>query len=88
MKKLFTLLAVAILLLSLALFVGCSQTETAGDSEVNTEITKHDCDGGCGMKDMTEDQLTEIDGKYYCAGCAAKVKAEETVDPHAGHDHD
>lgn len=34
----------------------------------------------CGMKDVPEAQLTEIDGKWYCAGCARKVAAD-----HPGH---
>lgn len=37
----------------------------------------HDCDGGCGMKDVPVDQLTEIDGKFYCAGCAKKMKGDD-----------
>ena len=50
----------------------------AGDQAV----VVHDCAGACGMKDVPEAQLTEIDGKWYCAGCA-KAAAED----HTGHDH-
>lgn len=30
----------------------------------------HDCAGGCGMTAVPEAQMTQIDGKWYCAGCA------------------
>lgn len=30
----------------------------------------HDCAGGCGMTAVPEAQMTAIDGKWYCAGCA------------------
>ena len=35
-----------------------------------------ECAGGCGME-MAKADAKEIDGKYYCEGCAA----------HVGHDH-
>jgi len=41
-------------------------------------VAVHDCAGTCGMTNVPEDQLTEIDGKWYCAGCAKKVQAEKT----------
>ena len=102
MKKLLVLMSVLALVLALGLLTGCgskSESETAGEaagqSMDNTsgqaaggaEVAYHDCDGGCGMTHVPMDQLTEIDGKYYCAGCAAKVKAaaeEEGGD----HSHD
>ena len=34
----------------------------------------HDCSGACGMKDVPEDKLTEVGGKYYCAGCVGKAE--------------
>jgi len=34
----------------------------------------HDCAGGCGMTAVPEAQMTEIDGKWYCAGCAKGLK--------------
>ena len=49
-------------------------TETA--AETATTVATHDCDGGCGMKDVSEANMTEIDGKFYCAGCAKKAEAE------------
>ena len=45
-------------------------------------VAVHDCAGGCGMTNVPEDQLTEIDGKWYCAGCAKKVQ-----ESHEGHGH-
>lgn len=45
--------------------------ETEGET-----VAAHDCAGGCGMKNWPEDQMTEIDGKWYCAGCAKKVQAD------------
>ena len=51
--------------------------ETAPAPETATEtVAVHDCAGGCGMKAVPEDKMTEIDGKFYCAGCAKKVQAE------------
>lgn len=55
-----------------------------------TEVAEaHDCDGGCGMKAVPMDKLTEINGKYYCAGCAKKAQDEagEGEDSHEGHNH-
>ncbi len=39
-------------------------------------VAVHDCAGGCGMKAMPEDKMTEIDGKFYCPGCAKKIQEE------------
>ena len=51
--------------------------EAAPAAETATDaVAVHDCAGGCGMKGMPEDKMTEIDGKFYCAGCAKKVQAE------------
>jgi hypothetical protein len=45
-------------------------------AETATEaVAMHDCAGGCGMNDMPADKMTEIDGKFYCAGCAKKVES-------------
>jgi len=49
--------------------------ETAAETATET-VAVHDCAGGCGMKAVPEDKMTEIDGKFYCAGCAKKVQAE------------
>ena len=46
------------------------EVEKAADA-----VAVHTCAGGCGMKDMPADQMTEIDGKFYCAGCAKKVES-------------
>lgn len=36
-----------------------------------TEVAAvHDCAGGCGMTAVPETQMTAIDGKWYCGGCA------------------
>jgi hypothetical protein len=55
--------------------------ETATESAPEA-VAVHDCAGGCGMTAMPEDQMTEIAGKWYCAGCAKKVQAEGE---HEGH---
>lgn len=55
-------------------------TETA--AEAATTVATHDCDGGCGMTDVPVDKMTEIDGKFYCAGCAKKAEAK------SDHPHD
>ena len=49
--------------------------ETATESAAEA-VAVHDCAGGCGMKAVPESQMTEVDGKWYCAGCAKKVPAE------------
>lgn len=49
-------------------------TETAAETATET-VAMHDCAGGCGMKAMPEDQMTEIDGKFYCGGCAKKMES-------------
>lgn len=87
--KTLTILSVMILLLAPMAFTGCGQNndsaDQAAESASQDQVATHDCDGDCGMKDVPMDQLTEIDGKYYCAGCAHKIEAE---DDHSGHDHD
>ncbi len=92
MKKgiLMALVVVSGLLL---LLVGCN----GGDKEAanppveeSAQVSEtHDCDGGCGMTNMPALKTTEIDGKYYCAGCAAKLKAkaDEEKSGHEGHGH-
>ncbi len=96
MKKgnLILLVVAAALLLVIA---GCSsgdQEAATPQAETTTEtVATHDCDGPCPMKDVAMDHLTEINGKYYCAGCAVKAKADaeaegtETDDSHEGHSH-
>jgi len=57
-------------------------TGTAADTTAHASTAAvHDCAGGCGMTNVPEDQLTLIDGKWYCAGCAKKMAAEH---PHGG----
>ncbi len=48
--------------------------ETATETATET-VAVHDCAGGCGMTGMHEDQMTEIDGKFYCPGCAKKMES-------------
>lgn len=47
----------------------------AGETET---VAVHDCDGACGMKDVPMDKLTEVGGKYFCAGCVGKAKEAAT----------
>ncbi len=64
MKRLLILLA----LMALATFAfnGCS-----GNSEAAVK-----CDGGCGME-MAKTDAKEVDGKFFCAGCAGKMAHDE-----------
>jgi len=49
---------------------------------------RHDCAGGCGMMDWPEDQMTEIDGQWFCKGCAATMEGDTPDhDDHEGHNH-
>ena len=41
------------------------------------------CAGGCGME-MPKSAAKEIDGKFYCAGCAAKMGFETAMVQCAG----
>lgn len=61
-----------------------SEHPTAEHPTAETQLAAHDCDGGCGMTNVPMAQLTEIDGKYYCAGCAKSLKSDED---HSGHNH-
>jgi len=75
-------------LLAFVLAAGCSGDKEAAESEVNVaadevKVAIHDCDGGCGMKDVPVAKLTQKDGKFYCAGCAKHSEEED----HSGHDH-
>jgi len=85
------LMALAVGLL-LAL-VGCSSGDNEAanpPAEAAAQVAEaHDCDGGCGMTAVPMDKLTEVNGKFYCAGCAAKAKAEAGTDEegHEGHGH-
>ncbi len=87
MNKRLILGASLITLLSFGLLIaGCgSGDDTASQAESSAPVEKadqaetvaaHDCAGECGMKAVPEDQMTEVDGKWYCAGCAKKAQAE------------
>ena len=53
-----------------------AETATEAATETATEtVAVHDCAGGCGMTGMPEDKMTEIEGKFYCAGCAKKMES-------------
>jgi ABC-type enterochelin transport system substrate-binding protein len=80
--KLLTTLAilVAALFLMTACGGGDEATTQAEDTAPATEaapaeaVAVHDCDGGCGMKAVPEDKMTEVGGKWFCAGCVDKAK--------------
>ncbi len=89
MRKGTMIVLAAALVLLLAVIGGCGggQTDEAATPPATGDATQlaetHDCDGGCGMKAVPLDKLTEINGKFYCAGCAAKAKTEESAEhPH------
>ena len=88
-----------ILLCSLFLLAGCSggddaattaeeaapaaETTPATEAAPTETVATHDCDGACGMKDVPEDKLTEVGGKFFCSGCVGK--AEEAAKEAVGH---
>ncbi len=78
------LTALCALVLALGACGGGGDDATQADKAADTPAVAatHDCDGACGMTAVPEAQLTQVDGKWYCAGCVEKAKAE-----HEGHDH-
>ena len=46
--------------------------------DAGEQVTLHDCDGGCGMKDVPINQLTEVNGKYYCQGGLKKMNPDHS----------
>lgn len=89
-KKTILATALVALLTLVPLLAGCGgggEEESAAPAEKAASaetVATHDCAGDCGMTNAPEDQMTEIDGKWYCTGCAAKLTEEED---HSGHDH-
>lgn len=55
----------------------------AAPAEAEAVAAVHDCDGGCGMKAQPEATMTEVEGKWFCAGCVGKAK--DAVKDAAGH---
>ncbi|MEN8006149.1 MAG: hypothetical protein ABFS42_04000 [Candidatus Krumholzibacteriota bacterium] len=52
-------------------------------AETTTEmVAAHDCAGECGMKAVPEDQMVEIEGKWYCGGCAKHMQTEGEAEGH------
>jgi hypothetical protein len=49
-------------------------TTEAAPAEADAVAAVHDCDGGCGMKAQPEESMTEVGGKWFCAGCVDKAK--------------
>lgn len=93
LKRLLVVLAT----LMFALVLGCGGgDDTAADAEKAADevivVTVHDCDGDCGMTGVAVEEMTVVDGKYYCAGCAKKAAGAEQPGhdghDHSGHDHD
>ncbi len=88
-KKTILVTTLVALLTLVPLLSGCGgggeQEEAAPAEDAAATVAAHDCAGGCGMTNVPEDQLTEVEGKWYCAGCVPK-EAEEEED-HSGHDH-
>lgn len=93
MKKLTLMM---VMLLGLGLLAGCGggeaeqaeQAAPATEAAADVQVATHDCDGGCGMTAVPVDKMTVVDGKYYCAGCAAKLETEDQAHDHTeGDDH-
>lgn len=83
MKKKILLTGLFILLVSLVAVAGCGDQD-AGTEESAKTIVNHDCEGDCGMTNMKPEHTKEIDGKFYCTGCAKKLADS---DEHKGHNH-
>ncbi|MCP4291353.1 MAG: hypothetical protein GY780_05905 [bacterium] len=81
MKVFLTILA----MMTLVFVVGCGGEGKSDQKETTeeTQVVLHDCEGCCGATQMPMDKLTEIDGKFYCAGCINSAKTGD----HTGHDH-
>lgn len=83
------------LLLALAAMLGCGggggdeaqQAQQSEQAQPAAEVATHDCEGDCGMKDVPMDKLTQVDGKYLCAGCVKKAEAQKKADEHSGGGH-
>jgi len=87
MKRLVSVVSMLVLVCALATVVGCGDSSDKSADTGNEAAAKvHDCAGGCGMKDVAADQMTEVDGKHYCAGCAKEAKEAKEGD-HSGHGH-
>lgn len=87
MKKMMALVLLLMLGLTILPLAGCGGGDGGEQQEQKSEVAAtHDCAGGCGMTGVPEDQLTLVDGKYYCAGCVDKAKGGDHS--HDGHDHD
>ncbi len=86
------LIVPAILVLALALTIGCggnddgaATAEKAEKAADATVVAVHDCEGDCGMKGVAVDEMTVVDGKHLCAACAKKAEGAEH--PSGGTDH-
>jgi len=92
MKKLMLMM---IVLLGLGLLAGCGggeaeqaeQATPAVEEAADVQVATHDCDGGCGMTNVPVDKMTVKDGKYFCAGCAAKLETEDAHEHTEGDGH-
>ena len=60
------------------------QAEPATEAAPAEAVATHDCAGGCGMKAVPEDKMTEVGGQWFCAGCVDKAKeaVKKEVDGH------
>jgi len=93
MKKFWiSSLALAALVALGLLMGGCGggEQDAAPAEKAAETVAVHDCAGGCGMEAVAEEKMTEVDGKWYCAGCAKKAQQDhehEEGDGHEGHDH-
>lgn len=82
----YSLALMALLAIGL-LLSGCSggedteatadKADPAVDSAPTETVAAHDCEGGCGMKAVPEANMTQVDGKWLCGGCAKKAEAAE-----------
>ena len=79
MKRISLILTVTCLVFALLMVGGCGSKEAQATQ---------DCAGDCGMKAVSEDQMTQIDGKWYCGGCKDKAgHAHADSSDHTGHSH-
>jgi hypothetical protein len=84
MKKNLILSGLLILLVSLVAVAGCGDKDAATDETAKEAaadaVVLHDCEGDCGMTQMAAEHTKEIDGHFYCTGCAKKMGDEKKAE--------
>jgi len=87
MKKNLILSGLLILLVSLFAVAGCGDKDAGTDDAAKAAdaVVLHDCEGDCGMTQMAAEHTKEIDGHFYCTGCALKMEDEKKKKAEGSH---